>query len=400
MSTCIVCNRRAPERGCVCDGDRAAMAKMLTDLPRKIAKLALQLVPGQAVAGDRVSTSRTGSPTPVRLDALSLTGPGAEHVVVGMHPLIRRWSTKQTVQVTPTFGPDAGKVLTRTIIEWHQELIRDEHGEPVMVDDNDQTGVVPPAEWLDAWVRAWRVHFGHSVPQRTYLQSGQPSRGRLTAEARRRIAAQMLGLVTISRGTVDLLEEEWETRFGEPTRAEAPAHDVAYLLTWLDEACDQNAKIAAFAAELRSLSAELTRVLGERPDQQWLGRCPTPVTDVNSGTTKTCGAGLWQDPYTGVYTNGSHTGPGQVECPRCHSVWAQRDLLRLALEIRKTWPVDRRRRYHREEVDATTAPACPGCGQQTRIVWREVTARTDDRRWWRPERVVCPDGCPDTERLI
>lgn len=70
MSTCIVCNRRAPARGYVCDGDRAATAKLLTDLPRKVAKLAVWLVPGQAEAGEKVSTSRIGSPAPARLDAL------------------------------------------------------------------------------------------------------------------------------------------------------------------------------------------------------------------------------------------------------------------------------------------------------------------------------------------
>lgn len=397
MSTCIVCNRRAPARGYVCDGDRAGMAKMLTDLPRKLAALAVQLVPGQAVAGERVATSRIGSPTPARLDALSLLGPGSEYVIAGMHPLIRRWQTQRTVEVTVEFGPDKGKKVLRTVTEWHQELVRDQAGGVVMAEDHDQVGVVPPVEWLDAQVRAWRRHFGHSVPQRTFRTLGQSSRGRLTEQADTAIGAMVAGLETAGR---DVLADEWEVRFGESPRYAAVGTDIRYLLTWLDEACDTNQHLAAFAFELRSLTAELTRVLGEQPDQQWLGRCPTPITDVNTGQSRACGAGLWQDPYTGVYTNGSHSGPGQVQCPRCHSTWAQRELLHLAREIRKAWPIDRRRRYHRNEIEDLIPPACPDCGQPVRVFFREVTASADDRRWWRPDRIVCPQGCPDAGRLL
>lgn len=393
------------------------MAKMIADLPRKIAALAVQLIPGQAPAGERVSTSRIGSPAPARMETLSLTGPGTEQVVAGMHPAIRRWSTQHTVHVTMSSGPDKGKVSARTITQWHQELVRDEQGRPVMVNDNDQSGVLPPVEWLDAWVRVWRVHFDHSAPQTT--RPGSPPRTRqhmeqamlaadparspataaIVAQWREYATRTVLGLDTHNRSD-DPLAEEWEIRFGEPSRAEGPVRNVGYLLTWLEEACDTNASISEFAAELRSLSAELTRALGEQPDQQWLGRCPTRITEVDGDSPRPCGAGLWQDPFTGVYVNGFHTGPGQVQCPRCHSVWTQRELLHLALAIRKTWPIDRRRRYHRDEVDAVAAPTCPGCGRQTRIEWRDVTATTDDRRWWRPERVVCPDGCPEAERLI
>lgn len=395
---CVVCRRRTPARGWVCEGDRKGIAAMLADLPRKMLALQLQLVPGPTAVGDRVSTSRIGSPTPARLDALSLSGPGAEQVTAMLHPLVRRWSTKREVTVGQVIGPGPVQITVREITEWHQELARDADGHVIQVADDDQIGVLPPAEWLDSWVRVWRRHFGHHVPARTFRLhpaevDASPRRDELDAVARAAAYNQLLGLgpaqPTGSR-PLDPLADEWETRFGEAPRGQAASEDVSYLLLWLDRACDDDVCIGDLAAELRSLSAELARVIGDQPDQQWLGRCPATISDVgDNGQRRPCGAGLWQDPHC-----------SQVVCPRCHAVWNERQLLALALEIRKVWPVDRRRRYWVDEVDRITPPTCPGCVQATRITWREVTATTDDRRWWRPVKVTCPNGCPDTERLI
>jgi hypothetical protein len=404
---CVVCRRRTPIRGQVCDPDRRRIAEQLDDLPRKLTALTLQLVPGAGAFGERVHTSRTGSPVGARLDALTLVAAGNDSLsvqaVAGMlHPHIRKWCTRHTVQVD---GQD------REIVTWHQELVRDADGNPVNAIADDQVGILPPAEWLDSWVRAWRRHFGHaqrphdlldahargwSKAPKTPEQLGELSR---SLAARRHAAQVLLGLTRGYNGapvlrTDDPIAEEWEIRFGEPAAPDRPAADIRYLRTWLDRACDDDAAIADFAAELRALDAELTRVLGERPDQQWLGRCPTSLTERESGTSKPCGAGLWQDPYT-----------SQVVCPRCRSTWGPGGpaLLRLAAEIRRVWPVDRRRRYTTAEVAALRAErplACPTCASVAFVAWREVTAAGEREQMWRPERARCPMGCPDAERLI
>lgn len=394
ISLCIVCRRREPVRGHVCEPDRTGLAELLADLPRKLAALQVQLVPGAAAQGERVSTSRVESPLPARLDALSMLGPGADGVTAAFHPHVRRWATQHQVQVSNVVG-GKGRAVTevRTITAWHQELVRDDGGRVVQVPDDDQIGQLPPVEWLASWVRMWREHFGHARRLPDTLRA--PARRAQVEKVRaQELTNQLLGLDTHNRGG-DPLADEWETRFGEPSRADQPAADVKYLLTWLDEACEQGDQldVAAMAAELRALSAELARIVGERPDQVWLGRCPATVTDLAGGDgaeprVRPCGAPLWQEPFA-----------SKVQCPRCHATWGPRELIFLAKEIRRTWPIDRRRRYHLGEIEALRPPRCPTCGETAAVGWRDVTATTDDTRWWRPDKVVCPTGCPEAERL-
>lgn len=386
MTTCVVCRRRPPTCGLVCDGDRDTIAKLLADLPRKMSALEMQLLPSPAAAAERVSTSRSGSPMPARLDALSLGGPGAGRVTPMLHPKVRRWSTSRTVTVQyPGLEP-----VERTVTDWHQELAVDDDGQPLLTDDDDQIGNLPPAEWLAWTVRGWREHFGHSTIRPEALSNPRRRRELNTVE-RHRAAAKQLGLGPARyAGDRDPVADEWELRFGEPERAGQPAADVTYLINWLDAACDdaETIDLPATAAELRSLSAELARVLGEQPDQAWLGRCPATVTE-QDGAGRSCGAGLWHEPFA-----------SGVQCPRCHSVWPERQLLNLAYAIREVWPIDRRRRYHLAEIRDMRLPRCPGCGATTTIDWRNATGTDDDTLWWRPVKVVCPAGCPDTERLI
>lgn len=423
---CIVCRLRKPRRGYVCDGDRTSLREMLADLPRQMSALALQVVPGAAGPGEKVTTTRVGSPSPARMDALSLLAPGNERVTAMVHPLIRRWHTEENVYVTVVAAPGQPRIEQRTITVWQQELARDATGRVIEVADDDQIGVIPPAEWLDATVRAWRRHFGHHVPTRTHY------RPPVSPESRHERLRQIRRLFTDLRGYAganvalsyiamteaawhnytsgralgmypghgtrieDPLADEWEVRFGEPPRYAAPAADIKYLLTWLDEACDQNVDVVDFAAQLRALNAEMTRVLGEQPDQQWIGRCPATIT-VNAGTDsetqKTCGAGLWQDPYV-----------QQVLCPRCHSAWGPREieLLMLAKEIRRVWPIDRRRRYDHAAREAVQhdRPRCPDCSCTVVVKWREVTEPSDKTRWWRPEKTICPMGCAEAEKIL
>lgn len=430
---CVVCRRRPPARGVVCDVDLDRVTAQLADLPRLVAALTLQLVPAATgMRGDRVSTSRIGSPTTARLDALNMVGPGADGLsdesVAGMlHPLIRKWRTVRRVVVTTVIGGQE-HVEDREVVEWHQEMTRKppyvpmhtvitgdvevEHpslmpveGPPVLVPSDDQTGLLPPADWLDSWAKTWRKRFGHHPPKlRGQGAAKTPAAARATAGAlalhaqRQHDLNVVLGLAPGHAGApvlraADPLAEEWEIRYGEPTADKAVRQNVAYLLAWFEQACVHDVGVADFAAELRSLTAELTRVVGEMPDEQWLGRCPSRITDRETGTSRTCGAGLWQDPYA-----------SQVVCPRCRSTWGPRrvELFYLVSEIRRVWPIDRRRRYTTAEANEALDVdlKCPGCGRPVDVAWRNVTAPEDRETWWRAERAVCENRCPEAGRVI
>jgi hypothetical protein len=422
---CTVCRRREPAAGLVCETDLAAIREMLADLPRKLRLLPLMLMPGQSPAGEKVATTRVGSPTSARLDALSLVGPGSVPVPGALHPLVRRWSTTRTVEVEARVGTYRVDTHTITIVEWQQEIVLDgSTGDPVMVPDDDQTGVLPPAEWLDQQVTGWRRVLGHHKSPAAYVRPSagpRPPRDIVTwtlAHGTKQQVAALFAMQDLTRrfrqGVVDLvvghepghngrrpanLREDdpvsdlWTLRFGEPKTTFDTGNNIRYLNTWLPAVAELDAvDMASFTAGLRSLTAELTRVLGEKPDQEWLGRCPAQLTDKAAGTKSFCGAGLWQDPHASV-----------VECPRCHSAWGPRPvhLVHLAAEIRRVWPLDRRRRYLAADIDALAPLRCPGCGgQDVQIGWQEVTALGDKMRWWRPTRTRCPNGCVKAGEIL
>lgn len=421
---CTVCRRREPTNGQVCQQDLTATTELLADLPRKLRLLPLMLMPGQSPAGEKVATTRVGSPTPARLDALSLVGPGSVPVPSALHPLVRRWSTQHTVQVESRVGTYRVEIRTVAVTDWHQETVVDQAtGRPVMVPDDDQMGVLPPAEWLEQQVRTWRRAFGHKRRPAAYVRASagpRPPRDAvqwlLTHGTKQQVEA-MFAVQNLSRqyrqGVADLIaghepghngrrparlrEEDqladlWAIRFGEPAVARNSALNIRYLHTWLPGAAEhEQLDVARFATELRSLSAELTRVLGEQPDQQWLGRCPALIVDKAAGSRAACGAGLWQDPHASV-----------VECPRCHSAWGPRTvhLIHLAAEIRRVWPLDRRRRYSSEERRALKPLDCPACQQPIVITWQRVTGLGDPDSWWRPTRTRCPAGCDPAAELL
>jgi hypothetical protein len=408
------------------------MLDLLGDLPRKMTLLPLMLMPGQSPAGEKVATTRVGSPTSARLDALSLVGPGSVPVPGALHPLVRRTCTTRTVEVEVRVGAYKVETHTTTLPEWHQEVVIDRAtGEPVLVTDDDQLGVLPPSEWLAQQCATWRTAFGHRKKPAAYV-TATPKRMRdpigwilahgtaeqvaamfavneLKQQFRQGVTNLMLGYEPGYRGRRparlredDPVSDAWELRFGQPGLSRDDALHVRYLRTWLEQATDHDAlDVAGFAAGLRSLSAELTRVLGEKPDQQWLGRCPATITDRDAGTKTPCGAGLWQDPHASV-----------VECPRCHGAWGPRTvhLMHLASEIRRVWPLDRRRRYNADEIDALWPAGadgvrrpigCPTCQFPIVIDWQDVTATGDTRRWWRPVRTRCTrNGCDSAREIM
>jgi len=411
---CVVCHDGP---GPVCPDDQAAIDGQLRDLPARLAKVAAALVPGSSPVSERVAMSaHITARLPARLDALSLLGPGGD-VPPLLHPLVRHWSIKRMVTVLTHGGVHARRVDVE-VTDWFHEAVVDADGQPVMVPDDDQIGAVPPREWLDMQVRRWRAHFGHHVPPRTLLPPQRPylpaTYTRLlhtpggpaavaflaAAHAINGAAARLAyrGLLTYEERdpVLDDLEQRGR-RPGRPPRT--MGWDVDYLRTWLDKACTQDAlDIAVFAAQLRSLHAEIGRVLGDTPDQEWIGRCPAFIADQvdDAGEPlrmRPCGAGLWQD---------NNAFSAEVRCPRCRTPWGTRGHAGAgtAREIRRVWPVDRRRRYNADEIDALQAPRCTGCGHRVKIEWRDVTGTRDGRRWWQPVTASCDIGCAEARRAL
>lgn len=405
---CLVCRKQPGKvcRGCLTDMDR-----QLADLPRRFHALADALRPRQTAATERGAT-RVHAGLPVHEDALSLIGPGADVPPI-LHPRLRHWSATRTVQVT-THIVGIARTAQVKVTDWFTEPVTGPDGTPELeqLPDDDQIGVTPPREWLDMHARRLRSFYGHHVPRRTQTRQHTmyvPATYRtLLGLKGGPVTIGMLAAVTIADGGLQRLadrgmlarqaEAEHHENGGEPPRS--MRWDVDYLRSWLEKACDDDAlDVAEFAAQLRALHAEITRVLGETPDQTWVGRCPAFIAELDadgepSGRKKPCGAGLWQD-------NGAHLS-AQVRCPRCHSVWDTRGHAGAgtAREIRRVWPYDRRRRYTAAEINQLRKPSCPACGGRVQVRWRDVTGTRDPQRTWQPHGATCERGCPEAGRVV
>lgn len=436
---CVVCGYREPVQGHVCDPDRDRIAEALQRLPVQLLRLAGELPPGAGPpAGDRVQTARATAPPAARLDVLNLLANGTDRLAAAgmaglLAPHVRRWRTVEHVTVD-NGDADTGRQVE--IITWHQELavaaqVRysasrgplthinedlDLDGPPAgqRIGHDDQVGLVPPAPWAHSWALLWQQRLGHrrqQVLRRRYTRGW--SKAGLdpfdlfdltemhTAEQIETHNQQIrrdLGLHDYVPHRVrsdDPLGVAWQDRFGTHERGFVLSQDLRYLRDWLDEACYRDLDMARFAAELRALSNELAQVLGDSNDLQWLGRCPATLTCAVTGRRRSCGAGLWHDPYV-----------SRVECRRCHSNWGPKkaDLLTLAAAVRRCWPLDRRRRYITVERDALDSHRrmvrCPACLNPVTVTWREITAQTDRNRFWQPTAVACPHRCAEAGRLL
>jgi hypothetical protein len=400
----------------VCPADLQSIDKGLLTLPRRLAAVEDALLPGKPKPGDErvaVSTHIHTRP-PLNVDALSLLGPGAD-VTPRLHPLVRHWSARRKVLVTVHVVGRARQVEVE-VTDWFHEAVIDADGRPVLVPDDDQIGTVPPREWADQTVREWRAHFGHHVPSRTQLPTQRayvpPAYATLLRVPGGTHAVAFLAAVHAADGAparlayrgllraapVDPILDDIERR-GRPPGPQAMQWDVDYLRTWLEKAAGEPAlDVAAFAAQLRALHAEISRVLGEDPDQTWIGRCPAFLAELDddgepTGRKKPCGGGLWQD---------NTAFSAQVQCPRCHMVWGTRghEGAGTAREIRRVWPIDRRRRYSADEIDRLTRPKCPTCSNRVKIEWKDVTGTRDKQRTWQPATATCANGCDDARGVL
>jgi hypothetical protein len=404
--SCVVCHHG---NGPVCPTDLRAIDDGLAALPARLNAVARRaLVPSQSGPVERGS-KRVHAGLPAGVDALSMIGPGGE-VTVRLHPLVRHWSAKRKVLVTTHVVGHARQVEVE-VTDWFHEAVIGADGRPVLVPaDDDQVGTAPPREWLDVQARAVRAYFGHHVPARTMLGQQRPYvppvyRTLLRTAAGPQVVA-FLAVCSLAAGAGARMKYLGLLSYQDPSpdleRGRGPngmQWDIDYLRTWLPKAFETEAvDAAAIAAQLHTLHAEIDRVLGETPDREWIGRCPAFIADVDAdgqpaGRKKPCGGALWQD-------NTAFTA--QVTCPRCRSTWDTRGQAGVgtAREIRKVWPVDRRRRYHADDIDRLTTPACPACKERVRISWREVTGTRDVRRWWQPVSASCVNGCDDARRTL
>jgi hypothetical protein len=410
----VVCHS---ETGPVCEHCLEDIDTKLYDLPARLARVTEALEPGQAPAGERVAvSSRVHAGLPARVDALSLVGPGGD-VPAALHPLVRHWSVKRKVHVITHVVGRARRVQVE-VTDWFHEAVIGDDGRPVMVPDGDQVGIVPPREWLDMQVRRWRAHFGHRVPPRTMLGEQRPYLpaayrtllarpdgptviGFLLAAHRASGAGQRMayhGLLATEHPDPAMAAIERRDQPGEPPRS--MGWDIKYLRAWLPKACSEDVlDIAAFTAELRALHGEIDRALGETPDRERIGRCPAFIAELDSsgeptGRKRPCGAELWQE-------NGAYMS-AQVSCHRCRTTWDTRGNAGAgtAREIRRVWPLDRRRRYTAEEIARLRLPKCPGCGGTVKVQWRDVTGTRDRERTWQPDTARCDNGCDEARRVL
>lgn len=410
-------------------------------------QLTYHLMPGSPLPGEKVTASRDGSPTPASLKILTMVGPGVTEIRRdrrSLSPQVRRWSTVETVDVHNPGRP----VQRRQIRVWHRELVVDHNGRPVLVPDDDQVGVIPPAEWCDVWVRRWRLALQHNrtelagrwvdyseaeqgrrltraaIGETVRIDRGIPTFMRAVAayvavsrayaqhQQRVRVGTAILGLrddgpqhvarvadalAGVRPPTVahDPATAEWIMRFGTARTAATVEVDVHYLTTWLPLVAelddpDETLSVAKFGAELRALHAELEHALGETRNVQWVGRCPARLADEDgTETSRVCGAGIWYDP---------HSPHSRIECPRCYTATGERRWLTLAKRIRATWPIDGRRRYTAADrwyaqTRTERIPTCRGCERTLTVQWKPAPERGDREPMWRPARLVCPHGC-------
>lgn len=480
---CVVGGHRHPGPGAACPDHVGELRALIDGVTRMTRQLGYHLLPSaSSTAGEKVTTSRVGSPTPARLDVLSLIGPGVTELRRdrrSLVPQVRRWSTVETIDVHAVVDGQP-TVQQRQVRVYHRELVvthnphaatcrcgqdhtsanGNRRGRPVQVLVDDQVGAVPPAEWLDVWVRRWRLALRHtgSTPilgqvdlacdadQRRRLHramigewvrvnSGRPAMlpavaaflavrhdyEQFVADARTRVGHALLGVrhdgpdhqqrandallgVRPPAVTHDPATAEWIVRYGTAHTSALVEVDARYLSKWLPVAAetdDERVALDAFAAELRALHHELEHVLGETRDEQWVGRCPAQLVNPDGTTTtaRRCGAGLWHDP---------HGRTPSIECPRCHTRWPETDWLPLAQLIRRTWPIDMRRRYTQTEREQATAaadqlPTCSGCDTTMTVEWKPAGWKGPARDripTWRPVRFACPNGCLAAGTLV
>lgn len=429
-AVCRIGNHNHRGAGRVCERHLEAIRSQLAGVARMTRMLPGLLVPGSApAAGDKVSTSRTGSPTSARLDVLSLIAPGGSEIrrdARMLSPLVRRWATRHTYDVTVPTADGKTETETRTLYQWHAETVTDgprrqvecscgrphldregrtvTTARPRLVLDDDQVGSIPPAEWLDMWVRRWRLALNYTTsPLRAQVNltvaADQRQRvDRATIAQRLRSARQspalmpaVAQLIAIQRAYENHLQRaKFAVRMGlMGLRYDGPEHQarVAAALGAGQLPAEGIPPGATFTPVHDPVAADWAMRYGYAGVaaavevdagklSEWLPlAADTDHDDVDLAVFATELGGLHRelehvlgetsdDQWLGKCpaklrdADGEETdqlcGAGlwqdpyrsRVDCPRCHTSWPQRDWMYLATMIRISWPIDRRRRYY------------------------------------------------------
>ncbi len=429
-AVCRIGDHRHHGTGRICTRHLEVKLAELAGVARMTRMLPALLVPGSttATAGAKVTTSRTGSPTAPRLDVLSALGPGGAEVrrdARMLSPLVRRWSSLSSYTVTVE-GPDGEPVVQqRQLRTWHAEVVTDGPHRPVecscgrphldaegrtvtvarphLVLDDDQIGSIPPAEFLDMWVRRWRIPLQHTtspIRGRVDLACDADQRRRLerarmaasmravagspalmpavvqlavmhrefreyltTASGRVRMALlgirddgeqhrarvaraldparlpDLAGGITLAQ-VHDPVAAEWAVRYGYAGVAAAVEVDARYLAQWLPLAAEHPDETAVDVARFAADLGALHREL-----QHLVGetRDDQWLGRCPAYLRDTDGEDTDRLCGAGLWQDPYRS---RVDCPRCHTSWPAHEWMHLANLIRITWPIDRRRRYH------------------------------------------------------
>lgn len=208
---CLFTGHQHRGAGAFCPEHLDEMRSLASGIVRMTRELGYHLMPGSSPAGEKVTTSRPGSPTSARLDALNLVGPGVAEVRLDPRSLavqVKRWSTVTLYDVTFV---RAGETVTerRELRTYHAEVVTGgatkpracscgcPHGpelRPTGTPDgtprtflaSDQVGAVPPAEWLDTWVGRFRRALQHPprpLPPGRWVDYGEVQQGKRLARA-------------------------------------------------------------------------------------------------------------------------------------------------------------------------------------------------------------------------
>ena len=151
---CLIGGHRHPGTTIICDQHLNELPTLIDGVARMTHQLALNLMPGTAATGEKVTSPNPFSSTPTNFNALNLIGPGVTELRRDRRSMavqVRRWSTVSTYDVTAIID-DQPVTQRRQLRFFHSELITDGRtsrpcacGEPHDTDTGRPTEVPP---WL------------------------------------------------------------------------------------------------------------------------------------------------------------------------------------------------------------------------------------------------------------
>lgn len=179
--------------------------------------------------------------------------------------------------------------------------------------------------WITTWAAVWRDREGHHPPPARQVRVLWEIRDHKPTAA---LAATFDNL--------DILANDWHTRFGQPHTSRTTHIDLKYLTVRFDTAADHYPDTGLFVRQLGRLVGTASATAGEPNQAVYLGDCPEPIIDQHTGvqavtedgTERWCGARIVYRP--------DRDGK-QVTCPWCHTATPERSWFHLAYRMRMVW---------------------------------------------------------------